>query len=113
MMTTAPKAPIALAQAMDKGIASPGWGRRQLTPREPPPRPVAEQAGLLLKPRLDASEGRLRAEYVVGRRLVDLRDDQGEEGVGRGLVQVSEQAADRRGRADEEPQQQAADHAGG
>src|SRR5215472_1326572 len=60
-----------------------GGGQRNGYPAEHPPGRIAEQRGLLLQSGVDAAEGRLRAEDVIGRRFVHLGDDQGQERVGR------------------------------
>ena len=86
-----------------------GRGERQRDPARHPGRPVAQQRGLFLDGGIDRGERGLRAQHVVRGRLVHLRDDQGQEGVGRGQVDVAEQLTDGRVRADHENQQQADD----
>ncbi len=84
-------------------------GQRQRHPPEDPARPVAEQGRLLLQPRVHRAERSLRPHDVIGRRLVDLGDDQGQERVGRRQVEVPDQVTERREGADHEDQQQADD----
>jgi hypothetical protein len=51
-MTTAPGAPIALAQAIASAIAIPGAASAYGHPAEHPPRRITEQRGLLLQARI-------------------------------------------------------------
>ena len=109
MITTAPNAPMARAQATASAMARPGAASGSVTRRATRDGRSPSSAACSSIGRPDRRERRLRAQHVVRRRLVHLGDDQGQEGVGRGQVDVAEQLTDGRVRADHEDQQQADD----
>ncbi len=108
-MMTAPKAPMAHAQA----VASPGrepWGREgKGDAAEGLQGAVAEQGGVLFDAGVDRGEGGMGAEHVERGRLVELGDDESEECVHSRQVDVGEEVAERSFRTDEEDEQKADD----
>ena len=70
---------------------------------------VAEQGGVLLDAGVDRGEGGMGAQHVERRRLVELGDDESEEGVHPRQVDVGEKVPERAFRTDEEDEQKADD----
>ena len=69
-------------------------------------RAVTEQGGVLLDAGIDRSEGCVGAEHVERCRLVELGDDEGEEGVEARQVDIGQKTAQVPCGADEEDEQQ-------